>query len=199
MKLKSESREIVESFPKTDENYSLALESLKERYGRKDLLIDFYVRELLKLVLNNTNRNKNDSLSYLYNKLSAQLRALSSLGVNSDMWGGLDGEYSCSLDALDQDIICNDIDKVGIELSKLNEESVKTKTTFELKLSELQKKNEELLSVVKERNIALKEKVEIDLCHGNQFQLQKKEFDSELKKEHKKLAEILENNEKFSI
>ncbi|GFU38977.1 hypothetical protein TNCV_2144251 [Trichonephila clavipes] len=33
------------------------------------------------------------------------------------------------------------------ELSKLKEEIVKTKTTFELKLSELQKKNEEVLSV----------------------------------------------------
>ncbi|GFQ88029.1 integrase catalytic domain-containing protein [Trichonephila clavata] len=87
MKLKSESREIVESFPITDENYSSALQSLKERYGRKDLLIDFYVRELLKLVLNNANRNKSDPLSCLYNKLSTQLRALSSLGVTSEMCG----------------------------------------------------------------------------------------------------------------
>ncbi|GFY42682.1 hypothetical protein TNIN_314671 [Trichonephila inaurata madagascariensis] len=84
------------------------------------------------------------------------------------------------------------------ELPKLKEEreSVKTKTTFEQKLSELPKKNE-LLSDVKERNIALKEKEEINLCHGKQFQLQKEEFDSELKNEHQKLAEILENNEKF--
>ncbi|GFV00118.1 hypothetical protein TNCV_4057891 [Trichonephila clavipes] len=80
------------------------------------------------------------------------------------------------------------------ELSKLKEESVKTKITE----SELQKKNEELLSDVKEKNISLKEKEEINLCHGKQFQLQKKGFDSELKNEHQKLAEILENNEKFS-
>ncbi|XP_071033039.1 uncharacterized protein, partial [Parasteatoda tepidariorum] len=86
-KLKSEAREIVESFPVTDENYPLAVESLTERYGRKDLLIDFYVRELLKLVLNNANKNKNDSLSCLYNKLSTQLRALNSLGVTSEMCG----------------------------------------------------------------------------------------------------------------
>ena len=86
-KIKSEARDIVESFPVTDENYSLAIESLKERYGRKDLLIEFYVRELLKLVLNNAHRNKTDSLSCLYNKLSTQLRALSSLGVTSEMCG----------------------------------------------------------------------------------------------------------------
>ncbi|GIY37120.1 uncharacterized protein CEXT_259021 [Caerostris extrusa] len=47
-KIKSEARELIESFPITDENYPLAIESLTERYGRKELLIDFYVRELLK-------------------------------------------------------------------------------------------------------------------------------------------------------
>ncbi|GFX79329.1 uncharacterized protein TNCV_4517191 [Trichonephila clavipes] len=78
-KIKSEARELIESFPITNENYPLAIESLVERYGRNELLIDFYVRELLKLVLNNATKKKQDSLSGLYNKLSTQLRALSSL------------------------------------------------------------------------------------------------------------------------
>ncbi|GFU37404.1 transposon Tf2-6 polyprotein [Nephila pilipes] len=86
-KIKSEARELVESFPITNENYPLAIESLTERYGRKELLIDFYVRELLKLVLNNATKKKQDSLSGLYNKLSTQLRALSSLGVTTDQCG----------------------------------------------------------------------------------------------------------------
>ncbi|GIY02703.1 hypothetical protein CDAR_447981 [Caerostris darwini] len=86
-KIKSEARELIESFPITDENYPLAIESLTERYGRKELLIDFYVRELLKLVLNNATKKKQDSLSGLYNKLSTQLRALSSLGVTTDQCG----------------------------------------------------------------------------------------------------------------
>ncbi|GFT19054.1 uncharacterized protein NPIL_198371 [Nephila pilipes] len=86
-KIKSEARELVESFPITNENYPLAIESLTERYGRKDLLIDFYVRELLKLVLNNATKKKQDSLSSLYIKLSTQLRALSSLGVTTDQCG----------------------------------------------------------------------------------------------------------------
>ncbi|GFT83047.1 uncharacterized protein NPIL_306591 [Nephila pilipes] len=86
-KIKSEARELVESFPITNENYPLAIESLTERYGRKELLIDFYVRELLKLVLNNATKKKQDSLSSLYNKLSTQLRALSSLGVTTDQCG----------------------------------------------------------------------------------------------------------------
>ncbi|GFT97120.1 uncharacterized protein K02A2.6, partial [Nephila pilipes] len=86
-KIKSEAREIVESFPITNENYPLAIESLTERYGRKELLIDFYVRELLRLVLSNATKKKQDSLSSLYNKLSTQLRALSSLGVTTDQCG----------------------------------------------------------------------------------------------------------------
>ncbi|GFT85375.1 DUF5641 domain-containing protein [Nephila pilipes] len=86
-KIKSEARELVESFPITNENYPLAIENLTERYGRKELLIDFYVRELLKLVLNNATKKKQDSLSSLYNKLSTQLRALSSLGVTTDQCG----------------------------------------------------------------------------------------------------------------
>ncbi|GFU42425.1 DUF1758 domain-containing protein [Trichonephila clavipes] len=86
-KIKSEARELIESFPITNENYLLAIESLVERYGRNELLIDFYVRELLKLVLNNATKKKQDYLSGLYNKLSTQLRALSSLGITTDQCG----------------------------------------------------------------------------------------------------------------
>ncbi|GFV89471.1 integrase catalytic domain-containing protein [Trichonephila clavipes] len=86
-KIKSEARELIESFPITNENYPLAIESLVERYGRNELLIDFYVRELSKLVLNNATKKKQDSLSGLYNKLSTQLRALSSLGITTDQCG----------------------------------------------------------------------------------------------------------------
>ncbi|GFU68555.1 uncharacterized protein TNCV_3064791 [Trichonephila clavipes] len=86
-KIKSEARELIESFPITNENYPLAIESLVERYGRNELLIDFYVRELLKLVLNNATKKKQDSLSGLYNKLSTQLQAISSLGITTDQCG----------------------------------------------------------------------------------------------------------------
>ncbi|GFV61670.1 uncharacterized protein TNCV_188281 [Trichonephila clavipes] len=84
-KIKSEARELIESFPITNENYPLAIESLVERYGRNELLIDFYVRELLKLVLNNATEKKQDSLSGWYNKLSTQLRALSSLDIQENI------------------------------------------------------------------------------------------------------------------
>ncbi|GFS41333.1 hypothetical protein TNIN_19431 [Trichonephila inaurata madagascariensis] len=49
-----------------------------------------------------------------------------------------------------------------------------------------------------EQNSRKEKEKEINICHERQFQSQKEEFDSELKKEDQKLAEILENSEKFS-
>ncbi|GFU50391.1 uncharacterized protein TNCV_1827941 [Trichonephila clavipes] len=40
--------EIVESFPLTSANYAKAVESWKARFGRNDLLVEMYVRELRK-------------------------------------------------------------------------------------------------------------------------------------------------------
>lgn len=55
--------EVVNSFPPTANNYEKAIQSLKSRFDKKDLLIEFYLREFLKLVLN---RNKNISLVTIY-------------------------------------------------------------------------------------------------------------------------------------
>lgn len=74
--------EIVNSFPPTADNYEKAIQSLKSRFGKKDLLIEFYMRELLKLVLS---KNKNVSLMAIYDKLETHLRALESLGITTDM------------------------------------------------------------------------------------------------------------------
>ncbi|GIY38112.1 reverse transcriptase [Caerostris extrusa] len=61
-KIKSEARELIESFPITDENYPLAIESLTERYGRKEryygefsnkLQDSFYVDNCVTSVQNN--------------------------------------------------------------------------------------------------------------------------------------------------
>ncbi|GIY12650.1 uncharacterized protein CEXT_666791, partial [Caerostris extrusa] len=45
-KIKSEARELIESFPITDENYPLAIESLTERYGRKERYYEEFPKEL---------------------------------------------------------------------------------------------------------------------------------------------------------
>ncbi|GFU98908.1 uncharacterized protein TNCV_3381541 [Trichonephila clavipes] len=58
------------------------------RFGQEDVLIQVYVRELLKLVLQNTEVNK-VNLSSLYDKIEAQLRALESLGVTKEKYAAM--------------------------------------------------------------------------------------------------------------
>ncbi|GFX48854.1 hypothetical protein TNCV_902361 [Trichonephila clavipes] len=53
MELKSKAERLVLSFPATAENYPKAIDQLKERFGREDLLVQIYVRELLNLVMKN--------------------------------------------------------------------------------------------------------------------------------------------------
>ncbi|GFV57548.1 uncharacterized protein TNCV_4399041 [Trichonephila clavipes] len=84
---KSRARDIVESFPATPENYRKAFEYLRMRFGQEDVLIHVYVRELLKLVLQNTEVKVN--LSSLYDKIEAQLRALESLAVTKENYAAL--------------------------------------------------------------------------------------------------------------
>ena len=81
----SAARELVESYPATGENYELVIEAMKQRFGREEILIEVYVRELLQIVLINASNSKSKlTLSSLYNKLSSHLRALSSLGVTTE-------------------------------------------------------------------------------------------------------------------
>lgn len=75
-KPKSKAREIVESFQTTSENYSKVVRHLKDRFGREDMLIQIYVRDLLQLVLSNNSYRKDFSLSSLYDNLETKLRAL---------------------------------------------------------------------------------------------------------------------------
>src|SRR5436190_5722303 len=79
---KSKARQIVESYPPTGNNYSKAIESLKLRFGREDLLVEVYIRDLLKLVL--TNLNNKTGLAYLYDQIESRLRALETLNVTSE-------------------------------------------------------------------------------------------------------------------
>lgn len=81
----SRAYELVNSFPPTRENYAKAITSLKNRFGKDELQVEVYVRELLSLVLNNVVRGKEKiSLVQLYDKLETQMRALETLGVTSD-------------------------------------------------------------------------------------------------------------------
>ncbi|GFV42461.1 uncharacterized protein TNCV_289481 [Trichonephila clavipes] len=79
---------LVLSFPATAANYPKAIDQLKERFGREDLLVQIYVRDLLNLVMKNaaTGRAKTD-LPLLYDELESKLRSLESLGKTQDKYG----------------------------------------------------------------------------------------------------------------
>ncbi|GFX07229.1 DUF1758 domain-containing protein [Trichonephila clavipes] len=85
---KSKAERLVLSFPATAENYPKAIDQLKERFGREDLLVQIYVRELLNLLMKNavSGRTKTD-LSALYDELEGKLRSLESLGRTQEKYG----------------------------------------------------------------------------------------------------------------
>lgn len=81
----SRANELVNSFPPTAENYDKVITCLKNRFGRDDLVVEFYVRELLGLVLQNAvKNNKKTSVAALYDKVESYIRALGTLGVTTD-------------------------------------------------------------------------------------------------------------------
>ncbi|KAJ8884491.1 hypothetical protein PR048_016348 [Dryococelus australis] len=72
--------DIVESFLPSRDNYVKAICSFKEKFGRKDLLIQFFIRESLQLVTDQEVKIQ----SVLYGKLESQLHALDTLDIMSD-------------------------------------------------------------------------------------------------------------------
>lgn len=80
----SRARQLVESYPAMSENYYKIIESMQSRFGREDLQIEVYVRELLKLILTNTTSKQKMEISSLYDQIETQLRALETLGITTD-------------------------------------------------------------------------------------------------------------------
>lgn len=85
LKSKTKARDIVESYPPSKDNYSKVIEHIKSRFGRQDLLIEVYIRDLLTLVSNRSNVK----LSELYDKLGSYLRALETLGVTTQNYAAM--------------------------------------------------------------------------------------------------------------
>ncbi|XP_050517597.1 uncharacterized protein LOC126892168 [Diabrotica virgifera virgifera] len=85
----SRARQLVDSFPATGDNYTKIIDCLISRFGRDDLQIEVYVRELLKLVINNTSSGNKLDISLLYDRLETQLRALETLGIKSDKYAAM--------------------------------------------------------------------------------------------------------------
>ncbi|XP_035231961.1 uncharacterized protein LOC118203787 [Stegodyphus dumicola] len=67
-------------------NYSKTISALKKRFGNHDLLIEVYVRELVKLIVTNVKTGSSEKLPLpqLFDKIEAQLRALESLDIKTE-------------------------------------------------------------------------------------------------------------------
>lgn len=85
LKPKTRAREIADSYPPSKDNYPKIIEHLKSRFGRNDLLIEVYIRDLLALVINRSNVK----LSVLYDQLGTYLRALETLGVTTENYAAM--------------------------------------------------------------------------------------------------------------
>jgi hypothetical protein len=73
-------REVVESPPPLASNYNKAVACLRARFGREGLLVEFYVREMLKLTMSINSKEEKVTLSSLYDRIETQLRAMETLG-----------------------------------------------------------------------------------------------------------------------
>ncbi|UYV61158.1 hypothetical protein LAZ67_1003622 [Cordylochernes scorpioides] len=82
----SRAHRLVCSYSITEVNYPKVVQALKDRFGDKNLLIEHYIRRLLKLVVSNA-RKENLPLDEIYDDLTAHLKNLESLGVNTGMAG----------------------------------------------------------------------------------------------------------------
>lgn len=78
-------KEFVTSYPPSTENYAKVIKSLKWRFGREDILVEVYIRELLKLLVNKVISNQNkDNITVLYDKIETRLRGPETLGIATD-------------------------------------------------------------------------------------------------------------------
>lgn len=76
--------DLIESFPSTAVNYIKANERLKSRFGKDKQLVEVYMRELLKLVLQNALNGKNSRPHFKLCMINlSHIRALETLGVTS--------------------------------------------------------------------------------------------------------------------
>ncbi|UYV84483.1 hypothetical protein LAZ67_X002352 [Cordylochernes scorpioides] len=79
----SEAQQLVLSFPVSGKNYASVIKDLKERFGRDNMLIKVYVRDLLWLIIRSAQERK-VNFKDLVTKLNSQIRHLSMLGVTTD-------------------------------------------------------------------------------------------------------------------
>ncbi|GFY35490.1 transposon Tf2-6 polyprotein [Trichonephila clavipes] len=134
-------KEIIDGYPPTAENYTKAIESLKARFGREELLVEYYVHELLTLVVKNANKSKL-GITQLHDKLESHLRSFESIGMTSD-------KYSAMLFYLVESYIPEDILRVWLRNSVSEEKSYSARLTLLLNFLRAEVEGEERITLAK--------------------------------------------------
>ena len=84
----------ISGLPVTEDNYETAIDILRDRFGKPQLLISNHMEALLKLpIVSSVHETKN--LRDLYDKIEINIRSLKALGVESEsVSSSCDGESS---------------------------------------------------------------------------------------------------------
>ena len=78
----------ISGLPLTEDNYETAIDILRDRFGKPQLLISNHMEALLKLpIVSSVHETKN--LRGLYDKIEINIRSLKALGVESESFGNL--------------------------------------------------------------------------------------------------------------
>ncbi|XP_021964265.1 uncharacterized protein LOC110859612 [Folsomia candida] len=78
----SKAADLVQVFPQTAANYPKVIQALQDRFGKEKILKRVYVRELLKMIIEKSKQKV--SITQMFDKLEAHLKALESLGITQD-------------------------------------------------------------------------------------------------------------------
>lgn len=77
--LEGEAKDVIEGLDITNKNYNIAIETLKERYGKQSIIIDAHYMALYKI--KRSDKTVNDCRT-TFNEMEKHLRVLKSLGEN---------------------------------------------------------------------------------------------------------------------
>ena len=77
----------IQGLTLSSSNYTSAIELLKERFGKPQIIISAHVDEMLKIQASTDGRLS--SLRYVYDKISVNVRGLALLGVQPEQYGSL--------------------------------------------------------------------------------------------------------------
>ena len=79
---------VITGLPLTEDNYETAIDILRDRFGKPQLLISNHMEALLKLPIVSS-RHETNKLRDLYDKIEINIRSLKALGIESESFGNL--------------------------------------------------------------------------------------------------------------